>query len=93
MNSEMRLNDVAVKEEPYLPTLMELEAMERSVFEEWIHQASHELQKRQERRDPLFLLKKRIAEIISNPVLTEVQKEACVLHEIECYMWALSQSR
>lgn len=71
---------------PYLPTVTELEGMNESEFNLWIFESLKEIPKRQELRDPLFHLKKRISDVLGNHKLTEEQREAYVLHELEKFI-------
>ncbi|MEC1744158.1 hypothetical protein [Schinkia azotoformans] len=81
------------KEEVYLPSAMEIEEMNRDEFESWIFKASRVLQKRAEKRDPLFHLKKQISKILNDNEITEETKETRVLHEIDRYNRITSQSQ
>jgi hypothetical protein len=77
--------------EPFLPSVTEIDEMDRDKFEMWVTQAKIELIKRANERDPLIALKKRISNILSNNTLSEVQKEVRVMHEIERYERIISQ--
>lgn len=76
---------------PFLPTTEEIEKMDKNQFEGWISEASKELPKRAEIRDPLFHLKKRISNTLRDDQLSEEQREVKVLHEIERYKRVSSQ--
>jgi len=75
MNKEIEL-------QPFLPTSDQIDEMSLARFEAWMYEASEEIPKRAEKRDPLFHLKKRISTILEKSGLSEAQREACVLHEI-----------
>lgn len=81
------------KQENYLPNVTQIDDMKREEFEDWVWRASRELPRRAEQRDPLTHLRKRISEIIANDSLTEIQKEARVLSEIERFGKIISQSQ
>ncbi|MGE7051126.1 hypothetical protein ACQKI4_00810 [Paenibacillus glucanolyticus] len=76
-----------------LPSAQEIDDMKQDEFECWVRSAHKELPKRKEQRNPLTHLRKRISEILSNEKLTEVQKEARVLSEIERFDIIISQSQ
>jgi|GEM_PF-6362162 len=79
--------------EAYLPTAEEIENMDPVDFENWIHEASREIQRRNEMRDPLFHLKKRISQIISDQDLQESERENKVLSEINKFFRLMNQPR
>ncbi|WP_440894935.1 hypothetical protein ACS127_10185 [Amphibacillus sp. Q70] len=60
--------------EPFLPTVEELESMSLLEFEGWIEQAEVELPLREIQRDPLTHFKKRISQVIQKDE-SEVNKE------------------
>ncbi|SHG82595.1 hypothetical protein [Virgibacillus chiguensis] len=70
------------KLEYFLPTSTEIKEMNKEEFREWIFKASVEIPKRQEERDPLTHLKKRISNILKKDNLTEVEREEKILFEI-----------
>lgn len=71
--------------EAFLPTVVEIEGMNNVQLQDWILSARQEIKKRQEIRDPLVQLKKRICKVIGNKEYSEAQREALVLAEIENY--------
>ncbi|EJW14175.1 hypothetical protein M5X00_19810 [Paenibacillus alvei] len=77
----------------YLPSAKQIDEMSLDVFQDWIWLARSELPKREEQRDPLTHLRKRISEIVADESLTEVQKEANVLCEIKRYERIIFQSQ
>lgn len=78
---------------PYLPNAKQIEDMNRDDFQDWVWKARRELLKREEKRDPLTHLRKRISAIVENVALTEIQKEVRVLQEIERYERIISRSQ
>lgn len=77
---------------PYLPSVKQIEDMNRDDFQDWVWKVQRELPKREEQRDPLTHLRKRISEIVADESLTEVQKEARVLSAIKRYERIILQS-
>lgn len=79
-----------MKMENFLPNSMELEEMELEDFEFWVHEAKRVIPKRMEQREPLVHLKKKVTLILQNPALSEKQREAHILSEIERYEYLLN---
>ncbi|MET3659621.1 hypothetical protein [Sporosarcina psychrophila] len=79
--------------EPILPSVTEFEAMALETFEEWTHRVERKIREREELRNPLFHLKKRIANILKDSKLKEEIREIRVLHEIENHKRFTAHSR
>lgn len=71
--------------ESFLPNPVELEEMKLEEFKVWVHEAKKVIPKRMEQREPLVHLKKKVTLILQNATLSEKQREAHILSEIERY--------
>lgn len=71
--------------EPFLPTVEEIEKMDRFQFEKWMEDAYKTLHKRELLRDPLYHFQKRVSQLLNNNYKSEIEKERVIQKAIRTY--------
>ncbi|WP_144496945.1 hypothetical protein [Bacillus toyonensis] len=73
------------KLDPFLPTVEEIEKMDRFQFEEWMEDTYKKINKRELLRDPLYHFQKEVSQLLNNSYKSEVEKERVIQKAMKKY--------